>query len=284
MPKTVPSSKFREWQGLDRISLIVHEMKCIFREINKDDFGIDGEIEIVVPKPDGDGYQTTGNIIKVQAKSGMSYVKQDSETNFVSPVSKDDLETWYSANCPTIFIIYHPEDDKLYWKEIQSYVKNTPNVWQPPYKITFNKVTDEFTYYCFQSIRSLASVTASPRISFTEQERLFSNLLRLRKVPKMVWSASTPAKDYDEIRLSIQGFVPPFVISAGRIYSFSNLNRKDCVLKAHCKTDIQPERVESWWSDEAKKRDYVFCSTNCWGYISADAESDITRNLGAITF
>ncbi len=67
MPKTVPESKFQEWKVLDRISLIV-------REITKDDFGIDGEIEIVIPKPDGKGYEATGGIIKVQAKSGMSYV------------------------------------------------------------------------------------------------------------------------------------------------------------------------------------------------------------------
>ena len=75
MPKTVLSSRFQEWKGLDRISTVVHEMKCIFREITKDDFGLDGEIEVVVPKQGGQGYETTGGIIKVQAKSGASYVK-----------------------------------------------------------------------------------------------------------------------------------------------------------------------------------------------------------------
>jgi hypothetical protein len=83
MPKTIPPSKFQEWKGLDRISQIVHEMKCIFREISKDDFGIDGEIEVVVEKPDGQGYQCTGVIIKVQAKSGMSYVKRIKVTPYL---------------------------------------------------------------------------------------------------------------------------------------------------------------------------------------------------------
>ena len=55
MPKTVLLSKFQEWKGLDRISTVVHEMKCIFREITKDDFGLDGEIEVVVPKQGGQG-------------------------------------------------------------------------------------------------------------------------------------------------------------------------------------------------------------------------------------
>jgi hypothetical protein len=56
MGKTVLPSKFQEWKGLDRISLIVHDMKCIFREITKDDFGLDGEIEVVAPKADGKGW------------------------------------------------------------------------------------------------------------------------------------------------------------------------------------------------------------------------------------
>jgi hypothetical protein len=54
--KQFQNPKFQQWRGLDRISIIVHEMKCIFREIIKDDFGMDGEIELVVPKPDGKGY------------------------------------------------------------------------------------------------------------------------------------------------------------------------------------------------------------------------------------
>ncbi len=88
MTKTIPASKFQEWKGLDRISLIIHEMKCIFREITKDDFGLDGEIEVVRAKPDGNGYETTGGIIKV------------SDTSFITPVKKSDLEAWYNAPYP----------------------------------------------------------------------------------------------------------------------------------------------------------------------------------------
>jgi len=69
MPKNVPATKFTEVKALDRISHVVHEMKCLFRLISQDEFGIDGEIEVVTPKPDGEGFQTSGGIIKVQAKS-----------------------------------------------------------------------------------------------------------------------------------------------------------------------------------------------------------------------
>src|SRR4051812_27282493 len=105
MPKTVPPSKFQEWVGLDRIALISHQMKCIFREINKDDFGIDGEIEIVREKPDGSGYETTGGIIKVQSKSGQKYVVSDTETQFTTPVELKDLHDWNNSNYPVVLIV-----------------------------------------------------------------------------------------------------------------------------------------------------------------------------------
>ena len=50
MGKTVPASKFSKLKGLDRLGPTVHRMPSIFREISKDDVGIDGEIEIVVSK------------------------------------------------------------------------------------------------------------------------------------------------------------------------------------------------------------------------------------------
>ena len=258
MPKTVPESKFQEWKGLDRISLIVHDMKCIFREISKDDFGIDGEIEVVEEKPGGKGYQTTGGIIKVQAKSGLSYVKQDTEASFFSPIKKDDLELWYKANYPTLYIVYHPEDDKLYWTEIKSYIKSTPQVWQPPHRVVFNKPTDEFTPTCFQTVRSLAPESQSTRISFSEHERLISNLLQITRIPK-VWSAPSTVRHYDQIKFAIQGFIPPYDVIAGRVYSLSNLHNESCVLRRFCDvSNIRSEQVETWWGDEALERNYVF--------------------------
>ncbi len=258
MPKTVHKSKFQEWRGLDRISLVVHEMKCIFREITKDDFGIDGEIEVVEEKPDGTGYQTTGGVIKVQAKSGMSYVKQDTPERFVSPVKKDDLETWCRANYSTVYIVYHPNDDKLYWKEVKNYVKNTPGVWQPPLYITFDKAQDEFSPGCFQSVRSLAPSSQSTRISFSASEQLFSNLLKIKRIPR-VWSAPCTVRHYDDVRHSIQGFVTPFNVVADRIYSFSNLYEKACNLRKFCDAaKIHEESLDDWWDDLVLQRNYVF--------------------------
>jgi hypothetical protein len=258
MPKTVPASKFQEWKGLDRISLIVHEeMKCIFRKLTEDDFGIDGEIEIVVPKPDGKGYQTTGSIIKVQSKSGMSYVTQDSSVSFSSPVSKDDLELWYKSNVPTIYIVYHPNDNKLYWKDVQSFVKNTINVWQPPYKILFDKQADEFTGKSFEKLSDAATNAPPTRISLAEREQLFSNLLPIKQLPS-IWSAKTDQKSYAEARDQVRGAIAPFTIVGDTLYSLSDLANPHCVLKKIIDpTTVRTHRVQQFLQDHERKRTFT---------------------------
>lgn len=256
MPKFLPPSKIQEWKGLDRIGLTVHEMNCIYREISKDDVGIDGEIEMVVPGPGGKGYQTTGGILKFQSKSGMSYVKQDTETSFSSPVSKTDLELWYNANFPTVYIVYHPEDDMLYWKEVRSYVKHTRNVWQSPFKIQFNKAKDRFTVDAYDQLIALASVSP-PRVIYTLKEQLFSNLLKVRRLP-WVWSAPSRIRSYHRIREAIYPLVLPFDLRGDRLYTFVDLNDKASPLAPFCDTaHAKIEKRERWWSDDNLVRLYA---------------------------
>lgn len=258
MSKTIPASKFQEWKGLDRISLIVHEMKCIFREITKDDFGLDGEIEVVRAKPDGSGYETTGGIIKVQAKSGESYVKQDSDTGFVTPIQKSDLEAWYNAPYPVFFIVYHPKDDKLYYKEIKSYVLTTKGIFQAPLHIRFDKSVDEFSRESYSGVREAAAVSR-PRVSRDQREQLFSNLLVIKRGPKSISYAPTQCNTFSDIREQTSGFLSPFTIVQGRLYTLADLVDERCPLREFCEiTEIRSFPAEQWANCDDTRRDYVF--------------------------
>lgn len=258
MAKTVLPSKFQEWRGIDRINNVVHEMRCIFREISKDDFGIDGEIEVVVPKADGKGYETTGGIIKVQAKSGKSYIRHNSDTEFKVPVDKNDLEFWYNITFPVIFIVYHPNDDKLYWKEIKSYVRSTINVFKPPLVIAFQKMSDEFTTDCYDAICQIASVSP-PQISTQERERLYSNLLLVKQVPKLIFNAPTQYTTTEQVRDEIEGFVSPFCINGGQLYTLSDLRDSRCNLRGYCDTNhINDFPSKRWLEDESERKNYVY--------------------------
>ena len=222
MPKTVLESKFQEWRGIDRITAVVHEMNCIFREITKDDYGLDGEIEVVVPKSDGKGFETTGGIIKVQAKSGTSYVKEDKKDTFSTPVSKVDLEDWHNAAYPVFFIVYHPTDDRLYFKEIKIYVRETPDVFKAPFKIVFDKGKDEFSKDSYSAVSGSSEVSPH-RISTRQREKLFTNLLLVKRQPKFIYSSVTSYKTHKELRSAVNGFLPPFTILEGKLFTFENL-------------------------------------------------------------
>src|SRR5260370_15820722 len=258
MGKTVTASKFSEWKGLDRIGPIVHSMPSIFREISKDDFDIDGEIEIIVSKTSGEGLETTGGIIKVQSKSGASYIKQDSEQSFSTPVERADLEAGVGANLPVIFIVYHPEDDALYWKDIKFYVKSTPQMYQPPLRILFDKSKDLFDETCYPTLCALAAISP-PAISSLEKERLYSNLLLVKNSPRLLTQASTAYVHMREAREQLRGFVPPFCISGGQLYTLSDLRNPQCPLRLFCDTTtIRDLPTASWIEEEQGLHDYIF--------------------------
>jgi hypothetical protein len=265
MPKTVPESKFTELQGLDRISPTVHAMKCLWREITKSDFGIDGEIEILSPRSDGKGYYVTGGIIKVQAKSGASYITHNSDSSFAAKSSREDFELWYGGNFPTIFIIYHPGDDRLYWKEMRSYLRSTPDVWQPPYKIEFNKLMDVFDESCVDKLRALADVSP-PRVSHTDKEKMFSNLLRIPRIPKRVWSAPCKVSRTEHLWQFIPGDIPPYIVNNKWLYTLVNLRKPDCVFRPHCDvSNINDEPAQDLWADEVRERHYVSMLNQLFG-------------------
>lgn len=261
MPKIVLNSKFQELKGLDRIQIAVHDMKCLWRELNKDDIGIDGEIEVLEPKPDGKGAIPTNKIIKVQAKSGKSYIKYDSPDSFQVPVDKDDLEYWANSNYPIIFVIYHPEDDRLYWKDIKGYVKSTTDVFLQPIKFVFDKNQDVFPPSSNDRIFEIADVS-TPRVRTDQQEKLYSNLFLVQRVPKTIWTAPALSNlDYQSIQAILRSrkiFVPPFAIERGNIYTLSDLNNPDCVLREFCEmTKISTEQEEAWRMDKNRRRAYV---------------------------
>jgi hypothetical protein len=268
MAKTVPKTKFIELKGLDRIAIVVHEeMHCLFREISKDDFGIDGEIEIVVPKADGKGFETSGSIVKVQAKSGDSFVVEDSEGAFSAPVKWNDLELWNSSTYPVLFLVYHPGDDKLYAVEVKTYIKKTPKVFQRPHKIRFDKKADQFNSAFYSKVAEYARVSP-PRLSFQSREQLYSNLLPVKHLPKC-YIAPSLKTSFEELRGEVEGFLPPCTIKAKRLYTLLDLYTEDNVFESHISGEIESKTGEEMLSDEELRRDYIYLlnrllGLHCW--------------------
>ena len=261
MTKTVPVTKFTELRGLDRISVITHEMNCLFRVISQDDVGIDGEIEVVTPKDNGDGFETRGGIIKVQAKSGASYVKKDHGQTFATPVRKGDLEYWNNCTFPVFFMVYHPDDDALYYKEIKTYIRETDDVWQTPLEVVFDKSNDLFAADAKDNVCEHAAVSP-PRIAFDQQERLYSSLLPVKQLPKTLTYAKTRRKSAKRIRETIEGYKPPFCIHDGHLYTLSDLHHERNVLREVCDVDTIGDMPFAAWLDDFDLRNNLVYMIN----------------------
>jgi len=265
MGKSVPTTKFTELKGLDRISHITHEMNCLFRVISQDDVGIDGEIEVVTAKPDGDGFQTSGGIIKVQAKSGKSYVKKDDGSTFATPVRIDDLEYWNNCTFPVFFIVYHPDDDALYYKEIKTYIRETVDVWQTPLEVVFNKSTDLFSTNAKNSVCDHAAISP-PRLSFEQQERFYSNLLPVKRLPKTMTFAKTRRTSQKRLKEDVDGYTPPFCIHERFLYTLSDLRNERNVLRDFCDVDtIDDMAVSEWLGSDTLRNNLVFMFNQLFG-------------------
>lgn len=256
MAKTVPETKFTEWKGLDRIQQVVHDMKCIWREMEKDDFGIDGEIEVVIQKDDGSGYQATGRFVKVQSKSGDSYVVSDSNNAFATPVKKDDLELWHDSTFPVLFIVYHPSDNKLYAKEVKEYIHNDPESFKPPYRIQFNKSTDEFNIDYFDKVAAYAG-TSPARIDFDEKEKFFGNLLPVTRLPWM-YEAKSKLKKPDKIFEKIEGHIPPFRITGTTFRTFDDLLDEKSTLRQFTSGRVTKVRGHDAITNDDHYNDYIY--------------------------
>jgi Domain of unknown function (DUF4365) len=82
-PKRKPAN-----QGVAFVQRIVDEMDCVWGPTPNDDVGLDGEIEL------GKDGAATARLVKVQVRSGTSYIKNPTATSFDFYASSEDLATF----------------------------------------------------------------------------------------------------------------------------------------------------------------------------------------------
>jgi Domain of unknown function (DUF4365) len=255
--KVIPQSKISEWQGLDRIAAYVHHMKCIWREQEKDDIGIDGEIELCKNRDDGDGYIGTGKIVKVQSKSGLSYIKRDKEKTFAASVRHQDLCYWRDVNLPVLFIVYHPEDDKLYWKDIKTYIDSESNIFTKPYEIKFNKQNDIFDENVYQQLCQLCE-EAPERIDSNTDETLFSNLLEVTRLPEQIYVTSVLPEKRPQFHQRLSGFKPPYIFDDSSVISLTDPSiTENALTPVIDSSSVMSVDLSDWLEQDEKAINYL---------------------------
>ncbi|WP_271409136.1 DUF4365 domain-containing protein [Pseudomonas sp. Q1-7] len=120
--------------GVIAVEQACNRLDLIWRNLLEEDVGVDGTIEIAI------GNFPTGKIVGAQIKSGMSYIRSETNDSFKFYPDKDDIEYWRALSIPLFLLVHHPANDNIYWVDIGRYVESRGE--EPlgkPY-ISFSKV------------------------------------------------------------------------------------------------------------------------------------------------
>lgn len=220
----------------------------------KDDIGIDGEIELCRPREDGEGMIGTGKIIKVQSKSGSRYVVRDTDSGFASPVEETDLRYWRDLNVPALYVVYHPDDDCLYWKHIQAYLQDSPNAFTKPHRIKFTKDQDRLDEEAYNALAALCDL-APERVLTDRGETLYTNVLPVLKLPEIVFIAAVLPEKQPNFHDRISGgdWIPPYSYAKGMLVTLI-----DPAIEGTALTDVidagsvETFSLDDWLSQDAE--------------------------------
>ncbi len=103
-------------RGVSVVSRIVNETFCwLFkRNHQENDFGIDGQLEVVTQ----DGF-VTGQMLAVQIKYGKSFFKEKNKWGYVYRGELKHFNYLSNYPVPVLIVICHPESEECYWVKFE---------------------------------------------------------------------------------------------------------------------------------------------------------------------
>ena len=139
-------------KGVRMVDQIVSdEMKWIFRDIRKNDFGIDAQLELIDERKRG-----TGRLLAAQIKCGTNFFSEENTEGFVFRGDKKHLLYWLEQSLPVILVLCNPETGICYWQEVSSASTIELDVG---WKIVVPKVN----VLCENSKRQLTQIAGRPQ-------------------------------------------------------------------------------------------------------------------------
>ncbi|MBK0401802.1 DUF4365 domain-containing protein [Adhaeribacter sp. BT258] len=223
MPKFVNNTHVTGERGVLAFSTYCnkHNPYIIFREVTKNDFGIDGEVEIVRTNEEGKK-EATGEVLKVQIKSTASdkgYIRRETDEEIEFQAKKEDIEYWSKYSLDVLLVLYDDRNEKLYCRKIEKVdlakvkLKNS----QP---IIFNK-NENLLEVADNKFVLKFSHKFKQRVNFDADELLLSNMLHFKAHPRVVYKFdskfTTKRRIFEELE---QDEAPIFVLNSNSILTF----------------------------------------------------------------
>lgn len=114
----VTTNDFVERDGVIAVQVAVNEARCVWREVEQRDIGIDGHIEYVTPEG-----LAPGRLVAVQVKSGESYFNRaDAHEVRYSP-SQQHRRYWSEYPLPVILVLHRPSDSETIWADARQQLR-----------------------------------------------------------------------------------------------------------------------------------------------------------------
>lgn len=253
MPKYIGKGTITEHKGLAKLKTFCANNKpfLVCRDETITDVGIDGEIEISLTNDEGK-IEATGERIKFQLKStesSNSYIQEENDSEFKFYANKDDVEYWSKHKQDVLLIIYDVRKDNLYGKKITINDFYTQKQNKVKYPILFRKIEclldpDNFDFH------KNYSTSIKQRLNFDLHEPALTNLFRVRKFPKALYTYETDFTKKEAVFKSISdnAAFPEFVIYNQTVYTFvepRNQNElfKTKIIKPNTEKTIQFKNI-----------------------------------------
>jgi len=101
-------------KGRRLVENAVHEsMGWLFREVAKDDLGIDGFVEVI-----REDKRSTGRLFATQIKCGHSYLAERTDEGYVYRGRLEHLNYWIEFSLQVVLMLCDPDTNDCYWVEI----------------------------------------------------------------------------------------------------------------------------------------------------------------------
>jgi hypothetical protein len=137
----------------------------------------------------------TGFIIKVQIKSGASYLRNKTATAFECPVDISDVAYWSKVSFPVILVVYDPDLQAGYWLDVKAYLTQHDSATTSAFRFSLRS-----NRLLADSLLDLSEVAIADEVERPEflvdqiQETLHMNMLPVAGVPPAVYEAEFSLK------------------------------------------------------------------------------------------
>ncbi len=187
------------------------------------DAGIDGFVEV----RDVQTGEATNAWIAVQSK-GRTTLEKETESSFEFTCTPRDLDYWRRGNMPVLLVVSRPERDEAWWVSVKDYFRNELGRQQSR-RILFDKKANALTAAATGQLLQLVQAAGAGTYfrPAPKRERLHTNLLEVKRLPRLIYWAQTTLRDPPEFReqLKKQMQYPPreWLFDSKLIYSVHDL-------------------------------------------------------------